>query len=90
MKTTSPMKKKKKAKTKKACVLHLSHNDSFRDSLCARDKDTLTLSASVTEATNGCWRGAAAAKQQLLALCWSAGVCERLGDGWVFCVWLDV
>lgn len=69
MKTTSPMKKKKKAKTKKACVLHLSHNDSFRDSLCARDKDTLTLSASVTEATNGCWRGAAAAKQQLLALC---------------------
>lgn len=46
MKTTSPMKKKKK----KACVLHLSHNDSFGDSLCARDKDTLTLSSSVTEA----------------------------------------
>lgn len=36
---------------KKACVLHLSHNYSFRDSLCARDEDALTLSASVTEAT---------------------------------------
>lgn len=61
MKTTSPHEEKKN-------VLHLSHNDSFRDSLCARDKDTLTLSASVTEATNGCWRGvvvvaAAAAKR---------------------------
>lgn len=61
MKTTSPMKTKKK---KKAPAFYISfYNDSFRDSLCARDKDTLTLSASVTEVTNGCWRGVATAKR---------------------------
>lgn len=77
MKTTSPM------KTKKACVLHLSHNDSFGDSLCARDKDTLTLSASVTEVTNGCWWGVAAAKRpaSLVLIC----VCETEMAGSFVC-----
>ena len=93
---TKKRKEKKGKKTRALCFTSLSHSDSFGDSLCARD--TLTLSASVTDATDGCWRGVAAAKRPaplvLICVCVCVCVCvserererERLWDGWVLCV----
>lgn len=73
-------------KKKSLCFTSLSYNDSFRDSLCARDKDTLTLSASVTDATNGCWRGVATAKRPAPLVHVLICVCEILGWLGLLCV----
>lgn len=80
MKTTSFIKREKKI----SLVFYISLNDSFRDSLCARDKDTLTLSASVTEARAGWWREAKSEQSSLL------DSRRQSQDGAVFCERLDV
>ena len=81
-------KKNKKKNTSLVFYISLTQRQLRGQFMCERQKDTLTLSASVTDATDGCWRGVAAAKRPapLVLICECVWERERLGDGWVFCV----